>query len=362
MSIITHVVTAVTAWWMQARFSVKDRTEFYETLTLLLDNGVLLNDAFVEMFNIYSDDGKKPKRIRAMVAQECLLGIGEGKALSAVLASWVSYDEFSLIEAGEQAGDLQSAFRKSIRVVEAKAQIGQAVATATIYPGILGAQGAYLLQKVSTDLVPKLGRSTNPETWNPPAQLLKVIADFVTSYGGPALAAVLIALATAFASLPYLRGNIRYYLDKIPPWSIYRMMLGSPFMLNVGVLLGSGVKLNEALERMGRRANPWLKQRIDATLYGVNIGANLGQALYKAGYDFPDKRAVQYLRVISGRDGSEENIERFGDRWMDESVKRLKSLAGVLLGSAILLNGVLMLLVITGANGISDAMLSGMDR
>ena len=105
-----------------------------------------------------------------------------------------------------------------------------------------------------------------------------------------------------------------------------------------------------------------MKERINAALYGVNIGANLGQALYKAGYDFPDKRAVQYLRVISGRDGAEESVERFGDRWMNESVKQLKSLAVVLLGSAILLNGVLMLLVIVGANGISDAMLSSMDR
>lgn len=350
------------AWWLRSRFKVKDRIEFYESLILLLDNRVLLNDALIEMFNIYSDSGKRPKRIRAMVAQECLLGISDGKSLSMVLAKWVSYDEFSLIEAGEQAGDLQSAFRKSMRVVDAKRQIGQAVATATIYPSILGAQGAYLLQKISTDLVPKLGRSTNPETWNAPAQLLKLIADFVTGFGGPTLVILLGLLFGSFLSLPYLRGNVRYYLDKIPPWSIYRMLYGSTFLLNVGVLLGSGVKLNEALERMSKRANPWLKERINAALYGVNIGSNLGQALYKAGYDFPDKRAVQYLRIISGRDGAEENVERFGDRWMDESVKQLKSLAAVLLGSAILLNGVLMLLVIVGANGISDAMLSGMDR
>ncbi len=356
------IKSGLDAWWARSQFSVKDRSEFYETLTLLLDNRVMLSDALAEMFNIYSDEGKHPNRVRAQVAQECLLGVSGGKPLSAVLANWVSYDEFSLIEAGEQAGDLQSAFRKSMAVVSAKAQIGAAVASATIYPAFLFLQAAMLLKKISTDLVPKLGRTSNPDAWSLPARALKWLADIVVGYGLTLSVGLFVLIVAVMVSMPYLRGPLRFYLDKIPPWSIYRMLHGSTFALNIGVLLGSGVKLNDVLHRMSLRANPWLKERIDATLYGIRVGSNLGKALHDAGYDFPDKRAVQYLRIISGREGAEDNLERFGERWLESSVKDLKRTAGVLLSVALLANAGLMILVMVGVNGIADAMLAGMSH
>ncbi|MFD2274653.1 type II secretion system F family protein [Undibacterium arcticum] len=63
------------------------------------------------------------------------------------------------------------------------------------------------------------------------------------------------------------------------------MLHGSTF-LNVGVLLSADVHLPVVLEMLKARANPWLKERIEDALHGVNIGANLGEALHRAGHDF----------------------------------------------------------------------------
>jgi type II secretory pathway component PulF len=351
----------ITTWWLRSRFNVKNRIEFYETLILLLDNRVMLNEALSEIFHIHSHEGKHPTRIQAMVAQECLLGVSDGKPISEILARWVSHDESSLIEAGEQAGKLQSAFKKAILIIEAKQKISQALATATIYPSLLMVLASYLLKTISTDLVPKLAQATEVQTWDLSAQILKLIADFINYFGGVTLLLVMGLIIGSIVSLPYLKGNIRFYLDKLPPWSIYRLLYGSTFLLNIGVLLDSGVKLNEALQLMAKRANPWLRERITAALYGVNIGANLGQALYNAGYDFPDKRAVQYLRIISSHSGAEENIERFGLRWMEESLKKIKTLASLSLILSIAFNGLLMLLVIAGTSGMTGAMMSNIN-
>ncbi|MFC6523200.1 type II secretion system F family protein [Undibacterium arcticum] len=167
-------------------------------------------------------------------------------------------------------------------------------------------------------------------------------------------------MVAIIVSLPLLRGRARYYLDKIPPWSIYRMLHGSTFFLNVGVLLSADVHLPVVLEMLKARANPWLKERIEDALHGVNIGANLGEALHRAGHDFPDRRGVQLLRIISGQSGSEENLEAFGSRWMEESVTNLGKASKLILACAISFNGAIILLVLAGSSGMSDALINGM--
>lgn len=350
---------------IRMQFSAGVRIEFYEAMTLLMENGVLLNDALKEMYKVASDEGNKPKNPLAIVIHDCMMGVGEGMPLSKALGAWISSDECSLLAAGEKSGRLiddedgPGAFSQAIKVITAKRSIQGAIALATVYPTFLGVLAVYLLNMVATQLVPKLAKTTNPETWEGPAALLYEIANFVTGYGKPALAALLLLIVAIFISFPYLRGNIRFYLDKIPPWSVYRMLHGSTFLLNVSVLLQSGIKLQDALELLSESASPWLKERIEAAKYGIGIGGNLGVALHKAGYDFPDKKAVQFLMILSNREGFEKALARFGDRWLSETIKRIQAVAKLGLAVGVLLIGVLMLIVVSGAGGIQDAMQAG---
>jgi type II secretory pathway component PulF len=356
--------------YLKSLFGTRQRIEFYKSLSLLIKNGVKLHDALSDIYNIYSDNGQNPNNIQAIVAQECLLGISEGLRFSDTLAKWTGYQEHMLIAAGEETGklidgkDYQGAFNKAIDVVNAMGAVRGAIMKASLYPSVLFAEGVFLLNKVATDLVPKLAQSTNPETWNGPATLLRMIADTVTNYGLSTLLITLALFVVTIITLPYLRGSLRLFLERIPitPWAIYRTFHGSTFLLNVGVLQSSGIKLNDAMAKLGHRASPWLKERIDAILYGINIGNGLGQALYKAGYDFPDKKAVQFLRVISGKDGANEEIEQFGKDWMKDSVGQLEGVASSLLTGSLLAIGALMLIVIAGAAGMTDSMIQGMNR
>lgn len=350
---------------IRLQFGAGARIEFYEAMTLLMENGVLLNDALKEMYKVASDEGRKPKNPRAIVLYDCMMGVAEGRPLSKVLANWVSPEECSLISAGEKSGRLvddkdgPGAFSQAIKVITAKRDIMGAISMATVYPTVLGALSVVLLNMVSTKLVPKLAKSANPENWEGAAALLYAIAQFVTGYGKPALAALLLVVAAIFGSLPYLRGDIRFYLDKVPPWSVYRMLHGSTFLLNVAVLLQAGIKLQDALGLLSETAKPWLRERIEAAKYGIGIGGSLGVALSKAGYDFPDRKAVQYLMILSNRQGFETAIGRFGDRWLKESIRNIQSTAKVALATGILLIGGLMMIVVAGAGGIQDAIQAG---
>ncbi|MFU7556984.1 pilus assembly protein, partial [Pseudomonas paraeruginosa] len=83
-------------------------------------------------------------------------------------------------------------------------------------------------------------------TWSGAAAFLYDMSQFVIHYGAITLIGILVFLFLVFASLPYLRGGLRVHLDKLPPWSVYRMLHGSTFLLNVGVMIQANVSLQDA--------------------------------------------------------------------------------------------------------------------
>jgi len=342
--------------FIQAQFGPGARIEFYEELSILLENRVLLNEGLKEMYAIASKEGRNPRVARAVVIHECMQAVGEGKPLSHALQRWASYQEISLIAAGERAGgDLKTAFDDAIKIITAKQEILAAAMSATIYPSILIMLTCVLLKQISTQLIPKLAKTTNPQTWEGSAQVLYQISQFVTNYGLAALAVMIMTVVLIFASMPYLRGSVRIYLDKLPPWSIYRMLHGATFLLNVAVMIRAGIKLHDALTLLAANANPWLRERIETAIYGTGIGGNLGVALYNAGFQFPDKRAVEFLMILASREGFDEAIGRFGDRWLIKSIKRVQRFAKVALGCGVLFVGILMLLIVSGMGEIQNA-------
>lgn len=349
-------------WWLRGQFREKEKTDFFRTLKLMLNGNVQMPVALSEIYRAYSEDGTKRRNIVAIVASDCLLQVNTGKTLGDALRRWLPDDECSLLDAGNTSGDMIGAFDRLIRIIQSKGLATKAVMSATLYPSILLLQCGYILNKVSVELVPKLLRGRTAETIEGPAYVLKELAHFVSTYGIVSLgvgASIVVAIAL---SLPVLRGNIRYYLDKLPPWSFYRMMYGSTFFLNVGVQMSAGVKLSKILSDAADKANPWLRERLEAALFGVNNGKTLGDALAEAGYDFPDRRAVYFLRAITSHKGAEENIEQFGKEWLDESITKLQRMAKVMLACGIILNGALILLVLAGASGMEDASISVIDR
>lgn len=274
------------------------------------------------------------------------------------MAQYVDHTESSLIAGGESSGDMKRSFEYAVKVITKKGEIKSAVALATVYPGFLLAMMSYLLNLVAVDLVPKFTKMSNPDTWTGAAYTLYVMGTFVQGYGKVTLFAVIALLAGIFLTLPTLRGEIRVRLDRYFPWALYHMLHGSTFLLNVAVMVGSGVQLKVALERLAADARPWLKERIEAAKYGTLLGSNLGTALKDSGYDFPDARAVRYLQLIASQDGFEHAVTNFAERWMDQTANQARALGKTVLSVGLVLIGALMILIMTGTNDIASTVQS----
>ncbi|MDX1725961.1 MAG: type II secretion system F family protein [Pseudomonas sp.] len=334
--------------WYSTQFGAKERLQFYESASTLLENGVQLKDAVREVHGIYSDSGKQRHHPIALASREAFMGVSNGKVLADAMAAWLPSQERALIDAGQESGDLISALNDCVRLIEARGKILSSVAQATFYPGMLWALLIYLLSVISYKMVPNMARMSDPKTWTGTAAALYDIATFVTDEGVYALGGCIALLILVFATLPYYTGRGRVFLDRLPPWSIYRTLQGTTFLLNVAVMLRAGIKPYDSLQRLSRTANPWLKQRIEATRYGVGLGQNFGQALKNAGHEFPDKQAIQFLSVLASRKGFAEAALRFSDRWLNTSLKQVDAAAGLIRGLSLLLVGAMMILVLLG--------------
>jgi len=340
--------SALSETWYSKQFGGKERIQFYESMVALLENGVGINDALKEVGDVYSDGGKQPNHPIALACSAIGLSVRNGKKLAAACQAWMPYQEVAIIGAGEKSGNLLQACFDCVRIIEARQKITSLVLSASLYPSLLWGLMAYLLHIVATKMVPAMARRSDPESWSGIPALLYAIANFVNHWGLVTLICIVLFVISSIVTLPYFTGPIRVWLERFPPWSIYKALHGSTFLLNISVMLRSNVNQIDALDALKLNAKPWLRERMTAARYGVRMGKNFGVALHLAGHQFPDKQAVQFLCVLATRKGFSEAIHRFSNRWLDNTLKRVERYTKSFLLASSIAIGVLMILVLIG--------------
>lgn len=342
---------------INAAFNSAARVDFYQMLSVLLECGVKLRDAINEMYKAASKDGKNSDLPLAVVYEYIYKGLGDGFSLHVLLENiGVDPQEVALIAAGEKSGDLISVCQYAIDLLDKKDRIKRSVKTATIYPIFNFLLAAFMLQAIATKFIPKLSKMTDSSTWTGSALMLKYLSDYVNNYGLFTLVSIVILVLVIVITMPTYSGPGRVYMDRHFPWGLFKTLHGSTFLMALAIMIKAGVKLKDALKILARPAKPWLKDRIDAAIYGIEIGKNLGDSLHAAGQEFPDARSIEYMRVLSKQDNFEDAISKFGQRWMDVTIKKLEEYAALARNIGIMVVGLIMVLIFTGAMEIMKSM------
>lgn len=344
--------------WMRARFTGGKRIDFYEELAGLIEDGSNINEIMEELYQVASDAGRKPRALVAVIAQDCMTGMANGRPVSRTLQRWINDQEVSLLAAGEASGDMKTALDEAIENIKIRSEIGGAVAMATVYPMFLVGMLVYMLNLVTYTLVPKFGRVLKPDQWQGDALMLKEIAAFVVNYGSTVAILLAFFVVLIIVTMPYLTGTMRIYLDRLPPWSIYRSITGATMLLNTAMMIKAGIKMETGLERQADMGNPYLKERLAQTIHNIGLGQNLGVALDYAGFNFPDRAAIQHIKLLATRTQFNVALQKFAKRWMARMIKRLKLFSNIFLFSLLGLIGYLALMIVSGVYGIQDLIFS----
>lgn len=338
-------------------FGAKKRLKFYEVLRVLLENRRGLRQSVAAIEEMASSGRKKPSSyalcLRAIAAE-----MDAGADFHEAIKPLVPLTEVQLIRSGHRTGELPSALGECIAALEDSNKMVGALAVAALYPILMLGVFYFIMGTFEKRVVPPFERLIKPELWEGPAYAMYLMIDAFRAFGP--LFAVLVAGTVVLVAVTLHRDwgglqGLRRRLDVLlPPWSIYRMMQGTAFLKTLATQVKAGVRLDSIIEEMSINASPWLKVRLESISDGLASGVSLGEAMHGSGYDFPDREAVEILRLLSTSDGFDRSIAVFATRWQESTVKRVQAGARASIVFSTLAFGALTAVLLLGVQVLSD--------
>lgn len=342
------------------RVSSSDRLRLYRKLGSLLHNNFTLMDALDRIWDIESDGGKNDHEPMAIAIKEWQSSLEAGTSFAAAIEGWVPSRESLMLTVGD-VSKLEKALTNVVKVSEGVSRITQPLIAAFTYPLFLLTLTVLIIIMVGVYLVPEL-ISVVPKdfVWKGTAKTLVGSSKFAEKNWWTFLVGMFIAVGVIGFSFGFWKGKIRSFFDKFPPWSLYRMFTGVGWMFSLSSLVQAGVPISKALKILQEDSNPYLAERIEKTLWYISNGDNLGNALRKTGYNFPDKEVIGDLAIYSELDNFEEALESISNTVLEQSIKKIEAQAAILNTVAILLVAVTIAWVVFGTFEMQDQITSRM--
>ncbi|MFY9288928.1 MAG: type II secretion system F family protein [Alphaproteobacteria bacterium] len=308
----------------QFRSSRKHRYRIYRKLEGMLRMNEALSRSLDRLYLNASEMGKHPRRPAAVALREWFLKDRAGITLSEAMEGWIPTGELYMIRAGEESGTMAKSLRSIQSVGEKAKQMKEAVVYAVGYPIFMVVLVSFVLWTFGVNLIQNM-RANAPKNVMAAMGSVATLSDFINDWGLTVVVGLIsLCLLVAF-TLPRWTGPIRAKFDMYAPWSWYRILQGSGFLLGLSSLLGAQVPLKRALEILEEQGNPWMRERINAARQEVLRGRNLGEALRIGRYNFPDPIVAVDLEILSERADVGSVIEQVTEEWINEQIMVLKA-------------------------------------
>lgn len=307
----------------------KERIRIYRKLAAMTRHGVSVAESILYLEERYS----KSYNPLTPVLAEISARINSGSKLHESMQGFIPAEEAMLIQSGVNSGKLQDSLELSVKLIKARQKIISSMWKALSYPALLICALITLLLVLSRYVMPKLAEVSEPKLWQGSAETLYQVTRFVDSTAGTLLlAGVLISFIISVATIKIWTGKTRVHFDNIPPWSFYRLIIGSIWLFTISIMMKSGIQLSQAMNDMLATpdSSPWLKERLNSVKAQLNLGKGLGQALDDSGYQFPARTIIEDLRVYSKLPNFNSQLHLIAEEWLEEGMETIKVQAKVI--------------------------------
>jgi type II secretory pathway component PulF len=283
---------------MKMAFNLSTRLRFYRIMKNQTDGtkrGVKTVDVLQSL--IRNEEVKGKKTTLSKLYRHIKTRMELSKRLGEILQEFVPVSEASQIYAAEISGRISNGFAMASEVAKQQKEFKAVFKEALVGPTINVIMAFGILAMFFNTLVPSMTGALNVDNMSVFSQtLLDISEDF--NYYLIGMATFLVALiAWTIWALPNYNGKFRLKLEKIPPFSMYRLMTGCSFLYAMNSLNKSGVPQNQALGIIKQFATPYLKLRINKILSQTD--RSLGEALLHLKMDFPDREVVNEIAMAS---------------------------------------------------------------
>ena len=309
-------------------FGPKERQKFYTKLSQLLENGVSLDAGLMQLSNVQLR--KSSTSVLGKVFGRWRKSVSNGMNFGLVMSPYVPSTEAILLETGANTGHLVDALRNACETVESQNKVKSAIISSSSYPIMLILMLIAALVMSTYQVIPTFSKILPVEEWTGTSAIFASVAGVIRDYGMIIVINCVTIIFLISYSLPRWTHRSRLYFENIVPWNLYRMWQGSSFLLSISALMKAGVKLDEvSLNRITRNAEPYLMQRVQAIKRYILSGDNLGDSLFKAGYNFPEEDIISDLQIYARLRGFDDNLIRITKTWVDELVIQVQNIMKV---------------------------------
>lgn len=344
---------------MICNFSNETRLKIYRKLASLMRNRFSLMDALDLLHDSVTNGGKTPSEPMAIAIASWGKALQNGLPFSDALKGWAPDRERLMLSVGD-VSDLEGALLNLIRVTEGSAKMVRPIIGAIAYPSFLFMMAILIIYGIGVYMVPPMIDAAPNVRWRGTASTLVGISEWISNYWILAFSILPILIVVIYSTIGIWTGKIRAFFDSIPPWSLYKVFTGISWLLALSALVKSGTPVSTSLRALRRDSSRYLKERIDNTLVFINNGDNLGQALSKTGFEFPDSEIISDLKIYSELDNFEEALEKLANDWLDESVYMIEQKAALLNMAALLSVGGVIAWAVMGVFEMQDQITGSM--
>lgn len=316
-------------------------------------------------FRMLQERARQDRNPAHLVFGQIVRSLEAGKKIGNALLPFATPEEIMLIDSGQTGGEfaLSDGFLKAAMLLEKRRMIKGMLVKELAYPVLLLCGVIAFLVVISTVLMPQLTMLSNPEHWHGTARFLYELSNFIASWKGIVTGiAVVIVIACIWYSMQHWCFWGRTIADKIPPWSVYRILVGVSWLYATAILLQSKeLKLEVILRNiLTKDSSPYLRSRLRPVYDNTVKGLNLGDSLCFTGTRWPDAALADDLRTYAALPGFNQQLGGIADEMLADSMERIQRGASVLGVVSILFLVMTIVLLVAGIFSIQQQLTQGL--
>ncbi len=305
--------------YLKSKLGLDTRVQLYEKLKSFTE----------EEFPVFESLGKFKQRYdlkkdpRGKIIGIWLDDMRSGANFSTAVKGWIPDAELNLIQAGEDGSGIEKGLAEAIKFGKSSAKIKSVIIGGAMYPVIMLLVIMGFIAMFNKQMAPTYLEFLPVERWPEAGRHFYSFSEILIGYWYIVLGIIIISGYVISTTIGKFVGPARKFLDKLPPWSVYKVYQGCSFLIGLASMMQSGTPLNDALEKIKKSSDVWLRKYINEMQKnlrkgGKNFGIHLNVGLL-------DEETANDVIDYSELGSFEKAVYSIGEKNLENSVLNIEA-------------------------------------
>lgn len=309
-------------------FGIRKRIDLYEQIRAMTEEGIPIVDVVSSLERIYKSENKNDQRVYILGRWRKAMET-QGSLLKEII-HWIPESEVVMFKTAEETGEWVKCLDSLIFQVEKQSEIKKVVIGQMGYPVFLSIFLVAIMFGFGNYGVPMLAEMLPVNRWPEFSMPLHNISVFIAGNIHLVIVGVIAALVVVFKLQNKYVGKARPYMDRFPPYNVYKAMQGASFLISLASLLKAGIPVIDAVRIIEENSSPWVKSKIKNINKAFNKGDTGAGALIAGGSDSMFNRDIRIqIKAYSQLAQMDRSIYKIGIVAIEITSNNVKAMTGL---------------------------------